>query len=86
MAQIMLNAVESVRTIGALVLVMGILIGFIAHILSDFGKHFNWRTIGAMLLTAVIAGGGFYALPSMFNYGRSESTTIVPNAPLGGGY
>ncbi|AFU02736.1 hypothetical protein V7968_31830 [Nocardia vulneris] len=83
-AQIMLNSVEVVRTVGAIVLVLAILIGFITHITGDFDKRFNWRTIGAMLLTAVIAGAGFYALPTLFNYGRAESVNIVPDAPLGG--
>ncbi|WP_280393728.1 hypothetical protein [Nocardia brasiliensis] len=83
-AVIMLNGLQQVRTIGAIVLALGVCIGFITHILGDFEKRFNLRVVGGMLVTAIAASAGFYMVPSVMNYGREASTSIVPDAPIGG--
>ncbi|MFE3029260.1 hypothetical protein ACFXO9_30810 [Nocardia tengchongensis] len=75
------NALQSFQWLGLIVLTiaaMGILISEAAKAKLSPGKVF--AVVGSAVMAAVL----FWALPTIINYARVDSSVIVPNAPIGG--
>ncbi|WP_331723085.1 hypothetical protein [Nocardia sp. NBC_00511] len=79
--QILTNIMEEGRWFGIVILTIGsggILIS------EAFRNRLSPGRVALVAGSAIFAGVVFWILPSVINYGRVDSGTIVPDYPIGG--